>query len=115
MFEYFTKSLVPKYDVSAILTSNIVMDSMSVRINRKLLKKCQNSIHLEEEIKRIREDNSNHLKMNMINWFEDLLTNFLHFGEFVLIFLGVNQIPNYNWVQSSRNIRHSSLGQTQIP
>ena len=36
---------------------------MSVRVNRKLLEKCQNSITvLEEEIKRIREDDSNRLK-----------------------------------------------------
>ena len=42
---------------------NICIDSMSVRVNRKLLEKCQNSITvLEEEIKRIREDDSNRLK-----------------------------------------------------
>merc|ERR1719242_823301 len=42
---------------------NICIDSMSVRVNRKLLEKCQNSITvLEEEIKRIREDDSERLK-----------------------------------------------------
>ena len=42
---------------------NICIDSMSVRVNRKLLEKCQNSITvLEEEIKRIRQDDSNRLR-----------------------------------------------------
>ncbi len=42
---------------------NICIDSMSVKVNRKLLEKCQNSITvLEEEIKRLKEADNNRLR-----------------------------------------------------
>ena len=42
---------------------NICIDSMSVKINRKLLEKCQNSITvLEDEIKHLKEADSHRLR-----------------------------------------------------
>ena len=42
---------------------NICIDSMSVKVNRKLLEKCQNSITvLEDEIKHLKEADSHRLR-----------------------------------------------------
>ena len=42
---------------------NTCIDSMSVKINRKLLDKCQNSITvLEEEIQRLKSEDSSRLR-----------------------------------------------------
>ncbi len=52
---------------------NICIDSMSVKINRKLLDKCQNSITvLEEEIQRLKEADSGRLRDEYQNLVEGL-------------------------------------------
>jgi len=54
---------------------NICIDSMSVRINRKLIEKCQNSITiLESEIQRLKETDADRYDYNFgsIFWFFSL-------------------------------------------
>ena len=59
---YFFRNSVVVFD-EAHNIDNTCIDSMSVKINRKLLDKCQNSITvLEEEIQRLKSEDSSRLR-----------------------------------------------------
>ena len=60
-FIFFRNSVVVFDEAHNI--DNTCIDSMSVKINRKLLDKCQNSITvLEEEIQRLKSEDSSRLR-----------------------------------------------------